>query len=121
MTDEIIPGASDFQLSGDDWGTVYRMLDEFGPMIPILQQCDKDAPSLRAFTRWFFSFLETLTFALKRVATNYAQRKAIALSPREREVLQIVEEPRSPGMPPPRRIETMMRESLSVALLVYAR
>jgi hypothetical protein len=119
--DEALAGGSEISLGGDDWGTVYRTLDEFGPMVPILQQCDKNAPSLRAFTRWFFSFLETLAFALKRMAAEYARRRNEPLSGREREVLQIIDEPRFPGLPPPRRVEAGLREGLTVALLVYAR
>src|ERR1051325_10947519 len=121
MNDELIPGASEMALSKDDWGTIYRMLDEFGPMVGILQCADQSAPSLRAFTRWFFSFLDTLTYAFKRIASAYASRKGIQLSSRENEVLGIVSEPRFPGMPPPRRREVAFRESLAVAILVYSR
>jgi hypothetical protein len=120
-TEEVLAGGSEISLAGDGWGTVYRILDEFGPMVPILQDCDKNAPALRAFTRWFFSWLETLAFALKRMAAEYARRKKEPLSGREREVLQIMEEPRFPGLPPPRRVEAGLREGLTVALLVYAR
>jgi hypothetical protein len=119
--DDVVPGSQDLSLSHDDWGTIYRMLDEFGPMIPVLDRIERDAPSLRTFTRWLFSFLDTLAFALKRVAENHASRQGMTLSPREREVLQVIAEPQFPGMPPPRRRDFGLRESLGVALGVYAR
>jgi hypothetical protein len=108
-------------LPADDWGTIDRLLKEFEPMMPLLTASVHDAATFRCFMRWFFSMLETMAHALKRIAAERAKRQAVDLSPRERDVLQVVQEPRFAGLPPPRRVEASLRESLCVALNLYAR
>jgi hypothetical protein len=100
---------------------IARVFEELGQIGPLLNECEKHPEAVRAFTRWFFSALETFAFALKGVASEYAGRASIQLSQREAQVLQIIEEPRFPGLPPPRRIEAPLRESLNTAIRVFAR
>lgn len=90
-------------------------------MVPVLTQGENSRESLRAFTRWFFSVFDTLTHALKKIATNQAARRKLELTRREQEVLQIIQEPSFPGLPPPRRVEAPLREGLATALRVFAR
>jgi hypothetical protein len=105
----------------NDWGTIDRLLAEFGPMVPVLTQGENSPQSLRAFTRWLFSVFDTLTHALKKIAVRQAERRQIELTRREQEVLQIIQEPAFPGLPPPRRVEAPLREGLTTALRVFAR
>lgn len=105
----------------DYWGMINQVLEELGPTVPLLNECDQHPNAVRAFTRWFFGALETFAFALKGIATQYAKRSSIQLSRRESQVLQVIEEPRLPGLPPPRRIEAPLRESLNTAIRVFAR
>lgn len=105
----------------DNWGTIDRLLAEFGPMVPVLTQGENSAESLRAFTRWFFGAFEVLAHALKKIAVAQAQLKKVELSTREQQVLQIVQEPAFPGLPPPRRVEAPLREGLTTAIRVFAR
>jgi hypothetical protein len=107
--------------SPDHWGIIARVLDELVPATPLLVECERHPEAFRAFNRWFFSALETFAFALKGIAIEHAKRANIQLSRRESQVLQIVEEPRFPGLPPPRRVEAPLRESLNTAIRVFAR
>jgi len=105
----------------DDWGSIDRLLREFGPMVPILTDGQNRHESLRAFTRWFFASLEALAHALKKIAARQAEAKKVEMSRREQQVLQIIQEPSFPGLPPPRRVEASFREGLATAILVFAR
>ena len=85
------------------------------------ERLKKSQPDLlRICARSIVSGLETIAFALKHMAAKAAVRKNVPISPREREVLAEYAEPPVPGMPP-RRIEASMRESLNIAIAVYAR
>src|ERR1043165_2101639 len=75
------------------WGTIDRVLAELQAMTNVLKQAPTDPIALRAFTRWFWSALDTLTFALKSIAYDYAMSTSVDLTKREAEVLHLVEEP----------------------------
>ena len=82
---------------------------------------EKPRPDLlRICCRSLYSGLETIAFAVKQMALKAAARSSAELSPRERDVLIMEFEPKFPGLPP-RRIESSMRESLALAIAVYAR
>jgi hypothetical protein len=105
----------------NDWGSIDRLLAEFGPMVPVLTQGEYSRESLRAFTRWLFGVFDTIAHALKKIAAQQAKKRKIDLTRREQEVLQIIQEPSFPGLPPPRRVEAPLREGLTTALRVFAR
>lgn len=106
-----------------NWGAIDEILREMGPAAAVLGEQPVPPERARAFLRWFFGALEALTHSLKRIAVEHASRDGtgIELSKREQEVLAMLKEPSFPGLPPPRRIEYPMRETLGVALNVYAR
>ena len=105
----------------NNWGAIDELLREFGPGATLLGEPPVTPERARAFLRWLFAALEAFTFSLKRIAVEHATREGTQVSRREQEVLAMVKEPSFPGLPPPRRIEYLMRESLGVALNVYAR
>lgn len=103
------------------WGMIDHVMNEFTHTVSLLNACDKQPEAFRAFTRWFFDALGTVAFALKGLARTYAERTGTTVSTRESQILQIIEEPRFPGLPPPRRREEPLRESLNTAIRVFAR
>jgi hypothetical protein len=105
----------------NDWGSVDEALKELTRMLPVLSSDPITHEGVRSFVRWLFGWLEMITFSLKRIALSHAERNKVELSQREVAVLTVMAERAFPGMPPPRRIELLMRESLSTALNVYAR
>lgn len=105
----------------NNWGAIDETLREMGPAGALLGEHPVSPERARAFLRWLFGALEAFTHSLKRIAVEHASREGTELSHREQEVLSMVKEPSFPGLPPPRRIEYPMRESLGVALNVYAR
>ncbi|MGZ5445111.1 MAG: hypothetical protein ACXW5U_24995 [Thermoanaerobaculia bacterium] len=105
----------------DNWGALAEVLREMGPAGSLLGETAVSAKGTRAYLRWMFGALESFTFCLKRIVMDHVERSRVELSRREREVLDMIKEPAFPGLPPPRRIEAPMRETLGVAVNVYAR
>jgi len=102
----------------DDLRSAESVFEEFER---VAERLDKPGQELlRICCRSLHSGLETLAFAVKHMALKAAARTTIPLSPRERDVLVMEAEPKFPGLPP-RRIESSMRESLALAIAVYAR
>jgi len=102
----------------DDLKSAEAVFQEFDV---IADRLEKPQPHLlRICCRSLYSGLETIAFAVKSMALKAAARSNAALSPRERDVLVMEAEPKFPGLPP-RRIESSMRESLGLAIAVYAR
>jgi hypothetical protein len=105
----------------DSWGALTEILRELEPAVTLLASKPPSAPALRVHVRWIFAAAEAFNFCLKRIVVEHLARTTIELSRREREVLEMIKEPSFPGLPPPRRINTGMRESLGVAVNVYAK
>lgn len=102
----------------DDWKSADATFREFELVADRLKKPGQEL--LRVCARAIISGLETISFAIKQMALKAAARADASVSPRERHVLVMEMEPRFPGLPP-RRIETSMRESLNIAIAVYAR
>ncbi len=105
----------------DNWGALMEVLLEMGPAGALLRKKNGSAAGIRLYLRWMFAALESFTFCLKRVVMDRVDQSGTELSRREREVLGMLKEPAFPGLPPPRRTGFPMRESLGVAVSVYAR
>src|SRR4051812_21413589 len=75
---------------------------------------------LRICCRSIATGFDTIAFAFKRMATSAVVARNTVISPRERDVLVEQVESSLPGMPP-RRVSTSTRESLNIAITVYAR
>ena len=102
----------------DDWRSAEAAFREFDLIADRLKKPHPDL--LRICVRSLASGFDTIAFALKHMAARAAAQKNAAISPREQNVLFEYAEPPYPGAPP-RRIETSTRESLNVAVVVYAR
>ena len=102
----------------DDWRNAEATFREFQL---IADRLKKPHPELlRICVRSLVSGFDTIASSLKRMAARAAAKKNTEISPREQNVLFDYAEPPYPGAPP-RRIETSTRESLNVAIVVYAR
>lgn len=105
----------------DPWGALTEVLREAEPAGALVHSSPLTGEGARAFLRWIFGALEAVTHCLKRITVGHVEREHTELSRREQNVLAMLSEPSFPGLPPPRRAEFRMRESLGVALNVYAR
>lgn len=102
----------------DDWRSAEATFQEFEL---IADRLKKPHPALlRICVRSLASGFDTIAFALKRMAARTAAKKGVVISSREQTVLFEYADPPYPGAPP-RRIETSTRESLNIAIVVYAR